>query len=278
MNNYAPLLWAVWLCLPQYLRLKAYRLLEKYSSSDLNGCAVELPFGLYAKRGPRATVNEALATHHVSLYTTIPVPTVLDVLPTGSNGTYFLMTRLSGQEVAEMPRTLSDCTDQELDVFVATVGGWLQQLRALGPSPHGDAVCGFIGGPFYSYRIKHDEPIGPFASQDEFHAQWYNTLPEQANPGLRAVAARLRSDRRYRMYFTHGDISPNNILVDDDYKPVGLIDFGCAGWMPEYWELTYAVYRRQRYRGWVKAFTQIFPQYEDELAVEMEQWKYISPW
>ncbi|EPQ50385.1 hypothetical protein GLOTRDRAFT_82325 [Gloeophyllum trabeum ATCC 11539] len=166
-----------------------------------------------------------------------------------------------------------------MEVFVTTVGGWLEQLRAIGPSPYGDSVCGFLGGPFYSYRILHDRPVGPFASQEDFHAQWFNTLPEEADAEIRALASRLRSQKRYRICLTHGDISPNNILVDEAYRPVGLVDFGCAAWMPEYWELTYSIYGRQLfYPGWVKAFTQIFPQYKDELAVETELWKYASPW
>ena len=48
----------------------------------------------------------------------------------------------------------------------------------------------------------------------------------------------------YRICFTHGNISPTNVLVDKNYVPVGLIDWGCAGWMLEYWELTSSLYRR----------------------------------
>ncbi|THH30615.1 hypothetical protein EUX98_g3587 [Antrodiella citrinella] len=273
------LLWAAWLCMPRPLRLKAYKHLERYSGCNLKDCTVPLPFGLYAKRGGhgRVTVGEALATHHVSMHTTIPVPAVLDVLSDDAGGAYFVMTRVPGRQVARMPRNLTKYSDQEMEVFVATVRGWLEQLRALGPSPYGESVCGFTGGPFNSYRIKHDTLVGPFTSQDEFHAQHYNTLPEEADAEIRTLSARLRQ-KRYRLCFTHGDISPHNILVDDNYKPVGLVDFGCMAWMPEYWELTYALYRRQRYPGWVKAFTQALPQYQDEVVVEMEQWKYIYPW
>ena len=273
------LLWTVWLYMPCSLRLKAYKMLEKHSDDLLTDAAVKLPFSLYAKRGAKVTVSEALATHYVSIHTTIPVPTVLDVLPYGeTGGAYYIMTCLPGREIAEMPRSLNEYTDQEMDVFVATVGGWFNQLRALGPSPHGDSICGFTGGPLHSYRIYHDETVGPYPSQDDFHAEHYNTLPEKADPDIHSLAARLRSQKRYKICLTHGDITPNNILVDDSYKPVALIDWGCAAWMPEYWELTCAIYRRQRYPGWVKAFTQVFPHYEDELAVEMEQWNYICPW
>ncbi|KAI0809231.1 kinase-like domain-containing protein [Irpex lacteus] len=235
---------------------------------------------LYSKRGFGVTVDEALVTEYVRLNTTIPVPTILDVLPyPGRGGVYIIMTCLPGRQVVELPRgSLDEYSVQEMDVFVTTISGWLEQLRALGPSPYGDSVCGFTGGPFHSFRIKHDDFVGPYASQKEFFSQYWNTLPEEADPDIKALGARLRKEKQYKICLTHGDISPNNILLDDHYRPVALIDWGCAAWMPEYWELTYALYPRQRYAGWVKAFTRILPQYQDEFKVELEQWKYIFPW
>jgi len=70
---------------------------------------------------------------------------------------------------------------------------------------------------------------------------------------MRAIAARVRK-KPYRICFTDGDISPSNILVDENYMPVGLIDWGCAAWMPKYWELTSSIYIRQRYTSWVRVF------------------------
>ncbi|KAJ3864462.1 hypothetical protein EV359DRAFT_355, partial [Lentinula novae-zelandiae] len=36
--------------------------------------------------------------------------------------------------------------------------------------------------------------------------------------------------------FTHGDITRRNLLVDDNAKVVGIIDWEQAGWRPAYWE------------------------------------------
>ena len=38
--------------------------------------------------------------------------------------------------------------------------------------------------------------------------------------------------------FTHGDVAPRNIMVDEknDFKITGIIDWELAGWYPEYWE------------------------------------------
>ena len=37
-------------------------------------------------------------------------------------------------------------------------------------------------------------------------------------------------------------------------------------------------YCRQRYAGWVRIFKAALPQYEEELAVEMELWNFVMPW
>ena len=69
-------------------------------------------------------------------------------------------------------------------------------------------------------------------------------------------AVRVRIHRRYLHYagqkyadtlptmlprsnvsvFTHGDIAPRNIMVDESAHITGIIDWEIAGWYPEYWE------------------------------------------
>lgn len=36
--------------------------------------------------------------------------------------------------------------------------------------------------------------------------------------------------------FTHGDVAPRNIMVDESCRIAGIIDWELAGWYPEYWE------------------------------------------
>ncbi|ODA79146.1 hypothetical protein RJ55_04738 [Drechmeria coniospora] len=36
--------------------------------------------------------------------------------------------------------------------------------------------------------------------------------------------------------FAHGDINPRNIIVDEKYHIVGLLDWESSGWFPDYWE------------------------------------------
>ncbi|KAF8066471.1 hypothetical protein FPV67DRAFT_1417590 [Lyophyllum atratum] len=153
---------------------------------------------------------------------------------------------------------------------------WLTQLRSLTPPADDGSICGFLGGSLDSYRISFNGSAGPFESQEVFHAQPFCTLPPSSDPAIRALASSIRQ-KNYRICLTHGDLSPNNILVNEHFKPTGLVDWQCAAWMPEYWELTTALWRRQRYGGWVNAFTRALPQYTEELEVEMELWKTICP-
>ncbi|KLO11073.1 hypothetical protein SCHPADRAFT_877319 [Schizopora paradoxa] len=274
----ASTLWACWLCMPKLIRIEIYyQIFTRFGRKTTSPYVTRLPFGLYAKHGRRATVTEALATQYVSVNTTIPVPTILDVLEDGAKLPFILMNRVPGIPLAAMPRTCDDLSDAQFITFAKTMRGWFDQLRRLRPLPSQPEVCGFLGTPFQSFRIYHDEYVGPFDSLAEFHSKPYCCLPPKADPQMLALEKRNR-EKSYQVFFTHGDISPNNILVDDNYNPVGLVDWACAAWMPEYWELTSSIYVRQRYGGWVRIFTTALPQYEEELRVETEMWKFVMPY
>ena len=45
---------------------------------------------------------------------------------------------------------------------------------------------------------------------------------------------------------------------------------------PEYWDYTIAMYFHRASKPWAASFNNIFPQYADELAAEMEIWKILS--
>ena len=296
-------IWTLWLRMPQKLRMFIYRCgisVGKPTSSYKVTC---LPFGLYAKvgidsnvmeelfgadlvsmntsihipkkhTGTDSNIMEGLATHFVSMNTSIPVPTILDIAK-DHNGTLFLMTRVPGTPVSDIDGGLNVASPEQLSVFTNTMRDWFTQLQSLRP-PGDGSICGLLGGDFWSYRITFNYRVGPFESQDIFHEKMFCTLPPDADSAIVVLAQSVRQ-RRYRMCFTHGDLSPNNILVDDQFRPVGLVDWHCAAWMPEYWDFTTAMWRRQRYLPWFNAFKSVFPQYEDELAIEMELWKTICP-
>ncbi|KAI9755127.1 MAG: hypothetical protein M4579_004393 [Chaenotheca gracillima] len=36
--------------------------------------------------------------------------------------------------------------------------------------------------------------------------------------------------------FTHSDMAPRNIMIDEDHRITGILDWEAAGWYPDYWE------------------------------------------
>ncbi|KAK0184335.1 hypothetical protein F5146DRAFT_1075249 [Armillaria mellea] len=256
------LLWSLWLRFPPSIRLSCYRLLWRIAEWHHPRAApgvIRLPFNLYAKDGYGVSVNEAISTQFVSENTTIPVPHILNVVLSGPKHPYFpnfqsnfiLSTGIPGIEFGLSGVSADHLSEAQATVFVDALRSWFAQLRALPPPSH--AISGVNGIPFFSDRIRDSEFVGPFASKEEFHAQYFCTPWEPLDDRVRAALAK-RQSTRYRICFTHGDITPTNILVDNQIRPIGLVDWECAAWMPEYWEYTRAIYIRQSYKGWWNLF------------------------
>jgi aminoglycoside phosphotransferase len=72
--------------------------------------------------------------------------------------------------------------------------------------------------------------------------------------------------------FTHGDIAPHNILVLDDGRIGGLIDWEAAGYYPEYWEYTTA-YGLAKKGWWFDLVWELANgRYTAELGGDRERW------
>ncbi|PLN74733.1 hypothetical protein BDW42DRAFT_198146 [Aspergillus taichungensis] len=53
--------------------------------------------------------------------------------------------------------------------------------------------------------------------------------------------------RSERSVFTHADIAPRNVMVDEENRVTGLLDWEWAGWYLDYWE--YAQIMRPAFKG-----------------------------
>ena len=178
--------------------------------------------------------------------------------------------------------TLLTATEEQKEIFKNTLFDWLTQLRSI-PPPHPQKVCGFLGGGLYSYRIKPGLRVGPYKSPTELHAQKFCAarvdFPEMAeDPDRIQRLIEERPNKKYRIYLTHGDLQPHNLLVDDAGRPCGLVDWECASWMPEYWEHTYALRMFiRRNKAWTAIWKSMFPDYEDDIDVEIRTWEWYDP-
>ncbi|KAJ3511442.1 hypothetical protein NLJ89_g4096 [Agrocybe chaxingu] len=277
-------MWKVWLLLPSSLRLRVYEAVTMLARKYWNGATTlyvtRLPLNLYIKCGFNA-VEEVAATRYVEENTSIPVPHILDCVSVGHpeypRMGLIIMQAVPGQHLGKRGEVLHKLSERQQDIFVETLRGWFEQLRSL-PPPDERVISGFLGGGVFSFRIGDivEEPFGPYPSQQEFHVEDFCT-PWPSDDERFNRALDIRSRTSYKICLTHGDLTPQNILVDENARPVALIDWETAGWMPEYWEYTRALYMREPYVGWCEAFKRIFPGYESELMVESAIWKHWVP-
>ncbi|KAF8153006.1 kinase-like domain-containing protein [Crassisporium funariophilum] len=268
-------IWKLWLLFPDSLRLRFYkavtRIARKHWNGDTTLYVTRLPFGIYIKKAFNA-FEEVTATRYVEENTSIPVPHIFDCVSAGNSKRpregLIVMQAVLGEELGTQGIPLHALSEQQQDIFVETLRGWFEQLRSL-PPPDERIISGFLGGGLFSFRIGDiiGKPFGPYPSQHEFHAEDFCT-PWKSDDEELNRALDIRSTTQYKICLTHGDLTPHNILVDKNFRPVALIDWETASWMPEYWEYTRALYVRERYVGWREAFKRIFPGYESELIVE----------
>jgi len=111
------------------------------------------------------------------------------------------------------------------------------ELRTI-PAPGGCGVSNVMGGAVSSGTIPI-VPFGPFDSVQAFH-DW---LHEHASyhpenyPKLNELLELHKRD--WPLCFTHGDLTPLNIMVKDE-RVTGIIDWETSRWWPSYWEYTTA--------------------------------------
>lgn len=248
------------------MRLRCYLLLGKFGSwfygTEITPFVQRLPFGLVLKQCIRSQQNEPNALRLVERYTSIPAPRVVDV---GEyNGTTCLvMTRLRGQMLDDVLHLMSYT---ERNRFADDLGFYVAQLEKI-PNTAPFLFCNTLGGPIIDHRIP-DGSGGPFHYESDFNNHLTSHLG--CSPAEIVGEQNLRHD--HRSCFTHSDFHCTNLLVDRG-RLSGIVDWECAGFMPEYWEFTKAMYSARRDPILEGIFRRAFGlRYELELKVERELW------
>ncbi|KAG8428737.1 hypothetical protein J3459_002474 [Metarhizium acridum] len=277
----------IWLLLPATARIAVYELLRKlghrlYGLDDADNVQ-RLPFGLYLKyRGePDLQRNEFHALKMIQQHTTIPAPRALDIVsknipnanddfdPSPTSVSYLLITRVPGITLAQGHDALSD---QDFQTISLQMKHYISQIRDIPKIVNPQmAICNTLGEACRDHRIKYADPIGPFPDEASFSQQLrYSDEP---------------SRRGHRIVFTHADLNPRNILVDKvhyedgshGWQISGILDWETAGYYPEYWDFTKAMYEGfrwpKRYNDVVKDIFAEFGEYSRELEVEKRSWE-----
>ncbi|KAH9971220.1 kinase-like domain-containing protein [Lactifluus volemus] len=179
---------------------------------------------------------------YIARNTTIPVPRVQDIFIINQT-TYIIMDYINGLEFSQKALSVEqrECVFEELK-------GYIAQMRALKPTRPG-RVEAADGSGFHSY-LGHDVIL----KLDKHRNAW---------PQFQAMG-----NRQYCTKFTHSDIAPRNILVNNG-KIAAIIDWETAGWYPEYWEYTCWAVSNHGSPQWEELLEKVLESYLDELWVEM---------
>ncbi|KAL2815991.1 hypothetical protein BJX63DRAFT_430584 [Aspergillus granulosus] len=148
--------------------------------------------------------------------------------------------------------------DQKLSISTR-LHDYVSQLRSL----KGDYIGGANRGKAIIGRRAALEG-GPFESEQDFNRFILADLVKSAPVLLQHYAEHALQDT-HEIVFTHADIAPRNILVDENAQITALLDWEDAGWYPEYWEYIKAFSHWKPIPDWPDYLPTILPpRYERE--------------
>ncbi|KAJ0414819.1 kinase-like domain-containing protein [Aspergillus carlsbadensis] len=266
---------SLWLCLPQRLRVLCYTLLGKLGRKmyplEAHVWAQRLPFGLYVKRCTRAPKNEAHVLKLIENYTTIPAPRLIDTWE-HDGVPHLLMTRAPGVPVEDICHLMSYA---ERDRFADDMRDYIAQLRRI-PNTTPYLICDALGGRIVDHRLPDSGRGGPFKKEADFN----DHLAYHLGGSFAKVAKwkEFTPREHSKFYFTHSDLHPTNILVENG-RLSAIVDWESAGFRPEYWEFTKAMYGSGAGSPgimtsiWWRTFGR---EYEPELEIEKKLW-WVTP-
>ncbi|KAK3375653.1 hypothetical protein B0T24DRAFT_205006 [Lasiosphaeria ovina] len=280
---FSRVLLAGWRAVPSSVRFAAYGMLKRlgrhfYGQEPLAAAVQRLPLGLYLKYRADSDElrNEFNALRAVRQHTSIPTPSALDVAiaprdrsGSSSSAAYLLSTRVPGLPLSRCLHVLSD---NDCDQITAQLRDYLAQLRNMPiPSSPGNAISNTLGEACREPRIGGARPIGPFPDESSFN-QVLRFSDDPARQG-------------HRILFTHADLNPRNILVDQvtrtdgstGWSVTGIVDWESTGHYPEYWEYTKAMFEGfrwpRRYNNLIHAVFRALGDYSREFEVERRSWE-----
>ncbi|OAA36782.1 Protein kinase-like domain protein [Beauveria brongniartii RCEF 3172] len=179
------------------------------------------------------------------------------------------MDYVPGQTLEELWPSMS--TDEKKSA-ATQLRGIIQQMQAIEPPPNYIGRCNGTGVRDTRVRITYDGPV--CKDEAEFNEYLISSLFHKIPSVLRtSIRDHLQTD--HRIVFTHGDLAPRNIMMQDG-KISGIVDWEDAGWYPEYWELIKFIERPAK-GDWKQYAEIIFPKhYPTELIAytAISKWRY----
>lgn len=222
------------------------RLYTRWTEDWLDDDIYPLPFNLLIKAKRNTTRSEYLAMLHARRLGVCAPRTFSFGVWRGRLS--ILMKRVRGHELSQVSGTLEP---HHWDKLGHQFERQFRLMRSV-PVPVRDRpVSDFAGGRPVSYLIP-PEIKGPWRSEGDLLGAFAAFCQCEENAEQIAHFQEIAT-RPHDIVFTHGDLYAHNVIVDENYDLLAIIDWGTAGWMPEWWE--FGVSMRWNLTGWNKAMS-----------------------
>lgn len=223
---------------------------------------LEWDFSWVTKTGFGVRRAEAEAMRLVAKHTNVPVSKVLftdfgpeEVItdrseffksdfspPEGTIG----MTIIPGTPLEKKWNVLDDDTKQSICVQLWDLISIIRDI----PRPEGLEElyqCAADGSPSQDPMLEDIQtPPRPLSSDSELRSRIYDRYIHHGGTRYETRLPDMLPQSEHSV-FTHADIAPRNVMVDEDHNVTGILDWESAGWYPEYWE--YAQIMRPAFWG-----------------------------
>ncbi|KAF2755836.1 hypothetical protein EJ05DRAFT_539695 [Pseudovirgaria hyperparasitica] len=273
----------LWVSLPGVVRAFTYKCLASIGSMLYGHTGSDrtyrLPFNLYLRVGQMNWASkhqaEMRSLQLVEKYTEIPAPRGIDVVHYGASS-FLLMSRCPGQRIGLMFSTM---TDENVHSVEEELRRYISQLRRIPNQTRSKyQICNALGGGIQDWRIGDSQREElKFLDEPEFNRYLTHDLPPLTENDLSTISK--AHNKSHSIFFTHADLNLLNVLVDDNGRISGIVDWECAGWYPEYWEYTKAHFTVRYTIRWIAdVIDRLFPNYQDELQAENLLTSLTPPW
>ncbi|GAA6013618.1 hypothetical protein JCM10207_004792 [Rhodosporidiobolus poonsookiae] len=194
---------------------------------------------MVVKGGSTVMESEARMTELARELTGLPIPKVYGVLHDGDS-TLIYFEKLPG---TQLDLVFDHFSDEKRRIVKKELLDSFSCLRATAPNgSHG--AHGLVGGcpPFSLSAICAYYPISPppIHTARELHAylqqEFFRAMPQLARRYKKEIAPQLTRHHRAPLILVHGNLHPGNILIDNEGRVCGVLDWERAGWYPAWVE------------------------------------------
>ncbi|RAL06972.1 kinase-like protein [Aspergillus homomorphus CBS 101889] len=234
---------------------------------------------MLVKYGPGVRLAEAEAMHLVSHNTSIAIPKLLSAYILDGVA-YIVMSYEKGEPFQDYWDCASDLQQQHV---LHQLQDYVTQMRSITGEFIGgiDSSCcrdGIFEGGWGDYQLYQ---YGPYASEAEFNEGIVQALRDRLPPQSRGKEESFDSDffnaeyilyqtvrelRGHAIVFSHGDLHTGNMLIRSDGTVV-VLDWGLAGYWPEYWEFYRAMFNPPWRSAWDRMVEKFIPPYYVEYSI-----------